>query len=412
MHVKITSFGGIFPAFKPRTLPADAAQTNRNLLASVPDFRPLATDLNVAVSGVNNPLTLYRLDRKADGTFNTDMTTGWVVNAATVSYAKGPLNDDSTERTYYTFDDGSAPPRWLDVNGVDRALGVPKPAAAPTATVIDADEFTPEDRAAGIDSALQQVVTHIRDQLDAAWVGATEPGVAGTSGVTGYLNLQTPGYGSPASQGKQARLWGLTSYDGARNGDIFTSYGGAGGTSGHSWAYDPAMQPFWIPADGSAPAWTYAGSPPGSYRDNVAVSFTAYGLTYAVDSASLNTALAAIPMPGKTDGTKLLTAGQIENGTDGLIDRLERKLSLTDNPEIKAKKAELAQAVDELRTIMNRGVYGAIEAQNTAYFAGATITTYMATEIETWANRVFDAAARSIQSTTPIGDYGGGGGDV
>jgi hypothetical protein len=36
------------------------------------------------------------------------MTTGWIVKAGEMSFVKAQINDDTTERTYATFDDGSA----------------------------------------------------------------------------------------------------------------------------------------------------------------------------------------------------------------------------------------------------------------------------------------------------------------
>jgi hypothetical protein len=400
MHVQITNFGGIFPALKPRALPGDGAQINRNLLASVPDFRPLPTDLNVAVSGTNNPLTLHRHDRKADGTFNTDMTTGWVVNAAQVSYVKGPINNDTTERTFYTFDDGSAPPRWLDLTGVDRQLGVPKPSAAPTVVVNEATQFTGEDRTSAIEAAIQQIVTATRTRAAATWVGGSAPGT-GTA-ATGYLNLQT-GYGNPATQAQQARLFGYDSYNGARNGLMTQFYGAAG--SNFEWLWHGGLQPFWLPADGSLPGWANVGAPGGSYRDNIGISFVAYGLGYTLNSASLTTDIAAIPMPGKTDGTKLLTAPQVAE----LVTRIGDRLAYTGTTEGANKVAALSQAVDELRTMMNGGVTASIQATFTGYFAGAAITTFIDTELDTWANRVFDIAAQCVVSGIPVTDYGANG---
>lgn len=396
MLAKITSFGGILPARAMRALPGDAAQVCRNLLASVPDFRPVMGDLNVAVSPTNNPLTLYRLDRKVGGSFNTDMTTGWVVKAQQVSYVKGPLNNDTTERTYYTFDDGSAPPRWLDVAGNDRQLGVPKPVSAPTALPVVADEFTPDDRSAQLESAMHQITAILRACLTPNWRGGSEPGTAG-SGQSGYVNVQT-GYASPASQPLQARLFRLdpASYDGAFSKPIFAAYS-AVPASAFDYAYDNALQPWHAPSDGTLPAWAYSGSPVGHFGDNIAISFTAYGLTYDFDAASAKAQIAAIPMPGKTDGTPLFTAAQAQT----MVDRVAARVAITD-PTASGKVQALTGAVDELRTMMNQGMWGMVTAQYAAYFASAPIDGFLNAQIETWANRVFDIAAQAIGNGYPV----------
>ena len=129
--IKITNFAGELPSVSPRTLPAAAAQIARNLLASTPEFRPLPSDVAVAVSTIINPKTLHRLARKADGSFSADMAVGWITSSQEVSYVKGQIDDDTTERTYYTFDDGLTPPRALDALGRDRKMGVPQPGNAP-----------------------------------------------------------------------------------------------------------------------------------------------------------------------------------------------------------------------------------------------------------------------------------------
>lgn len=138
--VKFDSFGGEFPSVSPRALPGGAAQVNQNLYARTSEFRPLKTDLTVA-SCSNNTLTMHRFARKADGSFNSDTSTGWIASTADRNYVKGQINDERTERTYYTLNDGSARPRVVDVTGQDRVLGVPRP-VQPTCTVNATDEVT------------------------------------------------------------------------------------------------------------------------------------------------------------------------------------------------------------------------------------------------------------------------------
>lgn len=140
--LKVVNFGGLIPRVSPRALPADAAQTHKNLLATSSEFRPLAADkdIGIAVAGAK---TLYRLPRNADGTIRTDDATGWIAEAADKSYVAGQLNDDATARTTVAWNDGTQPPRVIDSTGADRLLGVPAP-AKPTTAVTATSQFTRE----------------------------------------------------------------------------------------------------------------------------------------------------------------------------------------------------------------------------------------------------------------------------
>lgn len=138
--IKIINFGGELPRVSARALPADAAQINTNLLATSTEFRPLLGDLVVSAAILGGQ-TLQRMARTAEGVLRTDDTSGWVTDLGYKSYVKGQINDDATERTYVSFNDGSAPPRSIDALGRDRLLGVPAPTSL-TATVNVAPRFT------------------------------------------------------------------------------------------------------------------------------------------------------------------------------------------------------------------------------------------------------------------------------
>jgi hypothetical protein len=141
--IKVDTFGGEMPSISARALPESAAQENRNLFTSINEFRPVKTDLTVASCSASTK-TLHRFARKADGTFNSDVTTGWISSTVERSYVKGQIDDERSERTYFTIDDGSARPRLIDVNGSDRVLGVPRP-VQPTTTKNTTEEFTTEE---------------------------------------------------------------------------------------------------------------------------------------------------------------------------------------------------------------------------------------------------------------------------
>jgi hypothetical protein len=141
--VKIENFGGEMPSVSPRMLGAAGAQENRNLYTGIAEFRPLMLDAAVAGCPPDTK-TMHRFARKADGTFNADPATGWIFSQNLRSYVKGQINDERTERTYYSVDDGSEPPRAIDVTGADRKLGVPRP-VKPAVSLSVTDELTQEE---------------------------------------------------------------------------------------------------------------------------------------------------------------------------------------------------------------------------------------------------------------------------
>jgi hypothetical protein len=337
--LKITNPGGIMPAFAARDLPDAAAQVAENILARAPDFRPLADDTNVATSGVSAPLTLYRLARKADGTFNSDVSTGWITNAQVVNYVKGALDDDASERTAYTFGNGSAPPRVMDVNGADRLLGVPAPTAKATVTLVEVDELTTEEASQAAADIPQQVATLIREYATISWLGPMD----GTTD-TGYIYVQDTNHDTIPSQSMLARVYRLSSSGGANTQPISNTYCSAA-ASAFNWVFQPAAGASYSQANGS-PSWEGAAG-----TDHVWVQFRALAKAYTIDWTGLTTALEAIPMPGATDGTKLFTTAQI-TGTDGIVTRLQNWFSATD-PYLKPLLDSQSLALQNLRKILD-----------------------------------------------------------
>lgn len=159
--LKISQFGGESPSASSRVLPAGIARQASNLLASTGEFRPLRNDLAVATLAVSNPVSVHRLARTSAGAFSTDMSTGWIASASDINYVKGPVNDDLSERTYYTYNDGSAPPRVLDAKGTDRLMGVPAPKNAPGVSVEIVDEFTAADAYSGDTATHKEIAAAI-----------------------------------------------------------------------------------------------------------------------------------------------------------------------------------------------------------------------------------------------------------
>lgn len=162
--IKIQNFTGELPRVSPRAL-GEAAQTNKNLLTTSAEFRPLQADSTVA-SGTNNAVTLYRFNRDAAGALLASDSDGWITSTTDKNHVKGQINDDNTERTYVTTNDGSALPRAIDATGQDRIMGVPKPHNAPGAVVNVIYEFSTENALA----ADTTVTTEIADAIKAAMV--------------------------------------------------------------------------------------------------------------------------------------------------------------------------------------------------------------------------------------------------
>ena len=181
--LKITQFGGQVPRISPRALPAGAAQRYENLLATSTELRPLPGDKTVA-GAVSGAKTLYRLGRNADGTLRDGDADGWITDAADKSYVKGQLNDDATERTVVSWNDGSAAPRVIDAKGADRLLGVPAPASVGVTANIT-DEFTRDEALAWVDEELVPAIAEaLRTALAEARVEGTTP-VAGSYSLFG-----------------------------------------------------------------------------------------------------------------------------------------------------------------------------------------------------------------------------------
>lgn len=150
--IKLNNFGGEFPSASARSLPAGAARINSNLLATATEFRPLQSD-SVVGTAPAGAKTLYRLSKDSSGVVRTLDAAGWIAETADKNYVKGQINDDGTERTYVTFNDGTQKPRAIDALGADRLMGVPSPFYA-TAELVEGESFTSTEATAWADGTL------------------------------------------------------------------------------------------------------------------------------------------------------------------------------------------------------------------------------------------------------------------
>lgn len=286
--IKIEIFGGEFPSVSPRALPANGAQENRNLLSGTNEFRPLSTDAPVA-SATSGAKTLYRFSRDSSGEFSSNPASGWIVSAEERSYVKGQINDERTERTYLTFDDGSARPRVIDNTGQDRLLGVPKP-AEPVLEHVVTDEFTPEEADSFVFGEIPALASAA---VKAALQQLTEPGMR-RSGSTIFA--------------------GPTSTHGMQFNDAFTE------TSHAHWVLVTSVPKSRFESLAGAGVIVLGGA---AGIDYVLAPLTCLPYSYKVNTASLRTALLAIEFPDgageEIAGTAVLDSAQI----DSLVAKIE-----------------------------------------------------------------------------------------
>jgi hypothetical protein len=158
--IEIRAFGGMQPSANPKNMSETAAVLVRNLDLRYGDFRPLPVAENM-----NNPMTagqtLYRLQN----------TGYFITNPGIVNYVRGPIPNDSLERTYYT---GDGVPKVVTQMNQVRQLGVPAPTSAPVVQVNVTDEYSTDDAAADQAKKLAEMVTAVRSSYTWPFVGLSD----------------------------------------------------------------------------------------------------------------------------------------------------------------------------------------------------------------------------------------------
>jgi hypothetical protein len=202
---KLSAFQGEAPSVSDRALGGSFARVNENLFLPSGEFWPLAQDVRHSAC-VPGALTLHRFGRNASGQVVQSPEAAIRSFAQHLSLVKGQINDEASERTYVTYNDGSAPPRVQDARGNDRLLGVVRP-ARPTVQAQLVDEFTPGEAQNWIyGDFAQAVLERLRasevphtsaTQVGVRWdsAGASYSGTRSNAGLT--LATQVPG-GNPA----------------------------------------------------------------------------------------------------------------------------------------------------------------------------------------------------------------------
>ena len=190
MALRVEAFGGLRPALKPRELPPDAAQTASNLFARSRAFWPLPQDVAAGTASTSDPATLFRYR----GSF--------LSSAIRLSFALGQVAGDTTDRAYFTFDDGSAPPRAIDstatltnLSTAGRRLGVPAPTTAPAVVLQTSDELTPEELP-GVDADAVRAIT---DAVNASFTSSYQcNAIAAATPSSSQLGWAPHGAGMPS----------------------------------------------------------------------------------------------------------------------------------------------------------------------------------------------------------------------
>lgn len=144
MKLTWTQFSGIRPKVDPRLLPEGNAQVAENVDTDRGGLRPLRGTRDVMALAKTNVLTIYRFGRAL-----ASETKHWFHWTMDVDVVKGPIADDTDERTYWT---GDGPPKYttasLGVAGTNlptasRPLGVSAPTQAPLVSASGAIPTTP-----------------------------------------------------------------------------------------------------------------------------------------------------------------------------------------------------------------------------------------------------------------------------
>lgn len=199
---KLNVFAGEAPSVSDRALGAERARTNANLFLPSAEFWPLADDRRHSAC-VAGALTLHRFQRDASGALVQNPAAPIRSYAQELSFVKGQINDEASERTYQTTNDGSARPRAVDARGEDRLLGVVRP-IKPVAVAQVVDEFTPDEARTWLygdfvqavrDDVLRCVVDPVANPVAARW-DASGKSYAGASSNQG-LSLATAVGGAP-----------------------------------------------------------------------------------------------------------------------------------------------------------------------------------------------------------------------
>jgi hypothetical protein len=138
MRLQVRTFAGMRPARSADLLAPGEAQVATDVRLTAGELRPLngLSTSFLTLSGAPQVVSVYRFGQSV-----ASNTQYWFQSAVDADYAKGPIDNDTEERTYWT--DGVFPKKTnaaLATSGApypsaSYAMGIPAPAAAPTVAV-------------------------------------------------------------------------------------------------------------------------------------------------------------------------------------------------------------------------------------------------------------------------------------
>jgi hypothetical protein len=162
--IVLRKFSGMAPSANPKHIAEGMATYAKNLNLRFNDFRPMPAPTNAATVTAGG--TLYKFDGSAT----------FITKTGTVSFVRGPIATDITERTYYT---GDGAPKVMDITLASRQLGVPTPATAPTTAVNQVDEYSEADEAAAKTSLETTFVNSVVNNQVWTYDGVTSANLSG-----------------------------------------------------------------------------------------------------------------------------------------------------------------------------------------------------------------------------------------
>lgn len=372
--ISISKFGGLEPSVLPRALPPESAQRCVNMTPDTFDFRPIPSDVVVATQAVSNPKTLYRFDRKTDGSFNSNETTGWVGAAALLNLARQQLNDDTTGKIYYTHADGSQPMRWHNVAGTDRQVGVPAPTTAPTITSVnDSYVFTEDVKFRETQSVLGEVTRAVIESVDASWVGFDPL-------ATGWVRRSTFAASSdPAFSAYEREAFRVFAVNPSTNA-LVSTYSDMP-VNEAAWVFNPALGGVYAElASGSPliPSWA------AGHTKWWCIPMRSYAQVFDINDTSLKPALMALKMPGTQGADPLLTNAQADLIIARLMEHADK-----DGDRVKAQTQSLLAKLEDVRAKFTAGATGSLAAAVAAFYARSDVAAQIASAKRVYAEAVW-----------------------
>jgi hypothetical protein len=332
--ISLRNFGGMAPSANSKSLPEAAATFVQNLDLRFGDFRPLPVPSVIAAATAG--ASLYKLEGAA----------GFITRPGAVSFVRGPIPNDATERTYYS---GDGAPKVTDLTGDVRQLGVPQPAAAPAIAVNRIAQFSQADAEVARQAKQADYARAIQNSVKRPYVGVSD---AAAASFVLVLDTQRHQFRAPGT---------------LVNGNFVPT------NPKHRLLMDDRLK-FYL---GSANGQTFG-----------CVDIAARGMTAAFDG-DLDTALATIKNP-IDNTTQLLTTDQIAATHEMLNMGLKAR-----EPARDAVVAKIDAMMKEFVTLANNGS----DAADASYVDPATVTTQVTSAVTRAVSSIFSAMFTFTNST-------------